>query len=196
MSNNKSVRSPISYKKMDLVLTLDRRAFKPCEGKIEPKWRWLRLRNEKWAVHLEPHTFKWNIKRLSSQDIPEVSMTPQLQRLELKVDETNELIKKMSKTVATKKDLEKLEELMLKNQQTLQEMLSRHMTDLKRKFEEEIEQKVGKKKASRFWSLLEKISTISDTIQFALYVKEFFVFVQENKVLQILLPLFLKMILG
>ena len=195
MSSN-STRSPISYKKTDLVLTLDRRVFKPCEAKIEPKWRWSRLRNEKWAVHLEPNTFKWNIERISVKDLPDVSMTPQLQRLELKVDETNKLMKRMSQTLATKEDLKKIEELMLKNQQTLQDVLKRHMTDLKRKFEGEVERKVGKGKASRFWMLLEKISTISDTIQFAQYVKDFFVFLNENKILQVILPFLLKILLG
>lgn len=195
MSNN-SARSPISYKKTDLVLTLDRRVFKPCEAKVEPKWRWSRLRNEKWLVHIEPNTFKWNIKRLSVKDIPDVSMTSQLQRLELKVDETNQLMKRLSKTLATKEDLEKIEEVMLKNQQTLQDMLKRHMTDLKRKFEGEVEREVGKEKAGRFWILLEKISTISDVIQFAQYVKDFFVFLNENRILQVTLPFLLKMLLG
>jgi len=70
------------------------------------------------------------------------------------------------------------------------------MADFKRVFEKDIEEKVGKTKAKRFWQLLEKISVVSGTMQFAEYLAKFSIFLYENKVLQNTLPFILKMILG
>lgn len=60
-----SVPLPLEYKKLEKILTLDPRVFKPCEGKEVAQWSWRRLKTEKWLVHLTKYTNKWKIRRLS-----------------------------------------------------------------------------------------------------------------------------------
>jgi hypothetical protein len=189
---------PFLYRteKMNKILTLDSRVFEPCHARVETEWSWAKFKTRKFLVHLKKDTFEWQVKPISSAETPEFSNFQKLQQLGLKIDKTNALINKLSKNVATKKDLKRTEGLLLKNQKELQTALKKHMADFKRVFEKDIEEKVGKTKAKRFWRLLEKISVVSGTMQFAEYLAKFSIFLYENKVLQNTLPPILKMIVG
>jgi hypothetical protein len=181
---------------MEKILTLDSRVFEPCHAKVESEWSWTKFKTRKFLVHLEKYTYKWQVTPLSSTETLEFSNSQKLQQFGLKIDETNELVGKLSKNVATKRDLKRTEGLLLKNQNELQITLKKHMADFRRVFEKDIENEIGKTKAKRFWQLLEKISVVSGTMQFAEYLAKFFIFLHENKVLQNTLPYILKMILG
>lgn len=54
----------LKYEKLQKILTLDPRVFKPCEAKEVEEWSWKRLRNRKFLVHLQKYTNKWNITLL------------------------------------------------------------------------------------------------------------------------------------
>lgn len=111
-------------------------------------------------------------------------------------EENRELLYGLSMDVVTKEDLMQTERLLVHNQESLQRILKHDMTDLKDAISVEIENKIGEKRASRFWKIMEKLSTVSDVVQFAEYVKELVFFLNEHKILQTILPFLLKMILG
>lgn len=128
------------------------------------------------------------------QKIRESLSSEELKCIRKTVEETQGLIVKLARDVATRKDLEKTKRLIVSNQEKLQENLRLKMESLKQNIHQQIDSKVGKKKASHFWELLEKISIVSDGIQFAWYVRDLVVFLNKYKILRIVLPLLLEMI--
>jgi len=196
MTEEPSASFSYRTEKMEKVLVLDSRVFKPCHAKVESEWSWTRFKTRKFLVHLRKDTLEWEVRPLSFEEAPEFLDAQKLQQLGLRIDETNSLIGKLSKNVATKKDLKRTEGLLLKNQKEFQAELRKHMVDLKRALENDVEKRVGKAKAKRFWQLLEKISVVSGTMQFAEYLAKISIFLYENEALQSILPYILKMILG
>jgi len=155
---------------MEKILTLNTTVFEPCHGRVDWEWSWRKLKNVKFAVHLNENG-KWTIRALSSTDIQ--YMKPQeMKLLQKRIEEIKSLIEKLSKDVATKRDLKKTEKLLIKNQERLQTMLKENITDLRKTLGKDIEKKVGKKKAERLWQLLEKVATVSDIVDFAKHVKD------------------------
>lgn len=160
------------------------------EDKIKAEEQLKELYSKPTTRDLEKFSEEWK-QRLENHG---KSVTRQFELLSLKVNGTNTLVRKLAENVATKEDIERTESVLVKNQEILQRMLKQNIGDIRQKLEGEIEEKIGKKKANRFWRILEKISTISDTIQFAQYVKEFLVFLCEQKIIQTVLPLILEML--
>lgn len=199
MSNNESKLSffPISshYKKMEKILTLNTTVFEPCHPKVEWEWSWKKLRNVKFGVHFTKHG-EWDIMPISSAVATRTLQSHEMKLLRQRIDEIKGMIQKLSKDVATKTDLKRTQELLIKNQTRLQTMLKENMEDLKRTLGRDIERKVGKQKAKKFWELLEKVATISDIVDFAKHVRDLLIFLHEQKIIQIALPFVLKMILG
>ena len=109
-------------------------------------------------------------------------------------EDVRALIRKLTSQVATKTDVEKIERLLVSQQVRFQEMLRKNMEEIKRNLQ--IKSKIGKEKTTRFWNILEKIATISDTVEFMKHLKDLFSFLHENKIMSIVLPLILRMLLG
>lgn len=68
MNSKETVSFPtvaFEYKKLQKILTLDRRDFEPCQAKEVEQWSWKGLKNEKFLVHLKEYTNKWNIRKLT-----------------------------------------------------------------------------------------------------------------------------------
>jgi len=110
------------------------------------------------------------------------------------VEETQRLVIKLSRDVATREDLEETRKLIVKNQEKLQENLSLNMECLKQSLYQHIDSKIGRRNGNFFWKLLEKISVASDGIQFAEYVAELVVFLSKHGILGSVLPKLLEMI--
>lgn len=55
----------VRYERLQKILTLDPRVFKPCEAKEVEEWSWKRFKNVKFLVHLKKYTNKWSVKRIS-----------------------------------------------------------------------------------------------------------------------------------
>jgi hypothetical protein len=57
----------LAYKRLQTILTLDPRVFKPCHAKEVEQWSWKKMRNVKFLVHLKvtsTHRPIWSFKRL------------------------------------------------------------------------------------------------------------------------------------
>jgi len=179
---------------MEKILTLNTTVFEPCQPKVEWEWSWRKLKNVKFGLHFTKHG-EWKIIPISSTVTYDLK-TQELELLRRRIGEIKDMIQKLSKEVATKKDLEKTEKMLVKNQEKLQTMLTENLADLKKTLGKDIEKKIGKKKAERFWKLLEKVATISDIIDFAKHVRDLLVFLHEQNIIQLALPFILKMIFG
>jgi len=101
------------------------------------------------------------------------------------------LIQKLANNMATKRDIEKIERLIIGWQENFQQMLKQNMDDIIKKLQ--VEGRVGKNKINRIWEMLDKIATISDTIEFAQHITRLFVFLSQSNVMSVILPLILKM---
>lgn len=118
----------------------------------------------------------------------------QFRILGFKINGVNSLIRKLSQKVATKEDFQQMETLLVENQRIIQEILKEKIDDIRPEIEIEIEQKIDKKEASRFWRILEKLSTIGGALEFAKCVKELVDFLNEHKIIHTVLPLLLNLL--
>jgi hypothetical protein len=154
-----------------------------AEDQIKNMHRWSSEDREKFAEDI--------IERL---DKHASAIRKDIKLVGIKLNGTTDLIKRLSERAVTKDDLKTVESLLTQNQEILIDALDHHMDYLKETLAQQIEEKVGKEKASRFWETLEKISTLGGTAQFAEYVKKLIDFLNENKILQTILPVILKLI--
>lgn len=119
-----------------------------------------------------------------------------IQMVGLKVNGAAELIKKIDEKVATKDDVFKLEKLILENQEFTVDRLSKNKEELKQILAEAIGTKISQEDKSILWESLDKLSVLGGVAQFAEYVRMLFDFLNEKKILQIVLPIILKVIFG
>ena len=198
MTTNESKHSLLpnsyDYKKMGRILTLNPTVFEPCHPKVDWEWSWRKLKNVKFGLHFTKQG-EWKIIPISSAatySLKESEVKP----LRLRIEKIKGMIQKLSKEAATKRDLQKTEKLLIESQERLQTTLRENMKDLKKTLDRDIEKKVGRQKAKRFWVLLEKVATVSDIIDFAEHVRDLLIFLEKHKIIQIALPFVLKMIPG
>ena len=115
--------------------------------------------------------------------------------LELKINGLGSLIKKLDQEIVKKEDLQQTEKILVENQKVIQKILREEIDEMRPEIEIEIEQKITKKEASRFWGILEKLSRVVDAIEFAKCVKELLSFLNEHKIIQSVLPLLLSLLI-
>jgi len=120
----------------------------------------------------------------------------ELQIVGMKVNGTADMIKKLSKEVATKEDVEEAKQLVLQNREIFIEGLNKSKDELKKTLDKKIGDKVKEGEKKVLWGILEKLSAAGGAVQFAEYVKRLIDFLNEKKILQIALPILIKIILG
>jgi hypothetical protein len=119
-----------------------------------------------------------------------------VQGVGLKVDATAKMIERLGQQVAKKEDVTKVERLILENREIFSERLIQNKAELIREIDKEIGEKVSREDKATLWRSLEKLSDIGGAVQFAEYVKKLIDFLNEKKVLQIVLPILIKIIFG
>jgi hypothetical protein len=173
--------------------------LKPLEDDIN------RLNEDKLEVEKKVNTmpnwssreldkFAENLVRKLDKDLSAIRKDVQI--VGMKVDGTADLIKKLSQKVATKGDVEEAKELVLQNREIFIERLNRSKDELKKTLDKLIEGKVKKEEKNALWDILEKLSIMGGAVQFAEYVKKLIDFLNEKKILQIVLPILIKIIFG
>lgn len=156
-----------------------------AEEHLEKMYQWSSKEREKFAEDI--------VKRLDKHAF---AIRKDIKLVGIKVNGTTDLIRRLSEKVATKDDLKIVQNLLVQNEEILIDALNQHMGDLKRTLTQQIEEKAGPKEASRFWQILEKISMLGGTAEFAEYVKRLIDFLIEKKILQTVLPVILKIVFG
>lgn len=48
-----SSRVPVSWKRTERKIIIDKREFDPCQGKEIEEWSWKKAKNEKYIIHLD-----------------------------------------------------------------------------------------------------------------------------------------------
>lgn len=119
-----------------------------------------------------------------------------VQAVGLKVDGTAQMIKRLSQQVAKKEDVEEVEKLVLQNREIFIDQLKRSKNELIKTLNKQIGKKVNQKEKATLWEILEGLSVLGGAVQFAEYVKKLFDFLNEKKILHIVLPIIVKFIFG
>ena len=100
----------------------------------------------------------------------------------------------LTRDVTTKDDLIETKRLFVKNRERFQKVLRENIEEFKKALDI-MKEYVGEEKERRFWHLLTKVSTASDTTQYAKYVKELLIFLHEKEIIRDTLPFILMLFL-
>jgi uncharacterized protein YegP (UPF0339 family) len=136
------------------------------------------------------------LKKLNKLDEKVSSLSREVQAVGMKVNGTADMIKKLSHEVATKQDVEDAKRLVLQNQEVFIEKLNRNKSELKKALDKQTEGKINEGERNTLWDMLGKLSTAGGAVQFAEYVKRLIDFMNDKKILQIALPILIKIIFG